>query len=46
MLLLVSGEGPSDIGSVGHGEDGTFFQHGPYICFWISFLRRITNIHF
>lgn len=42
MLLLVSGEGPSDIGCLGHGEEGQFFKHGPMYLF----LDKLFDAHF
>jgi hypothetical protein len=42
MLLLVSGEGPSDIGCFGHGEEGQVFQHGPMYLF----LDKLFEVHF
>lgn len=42
MLLLVSGEGPSDIGCLGYGEDGQIFKYGP-MCL---FLDKLFEAHF
>lgn len=42
MLLLVSGEGPSDIGCLGHGEEGHLFKHGPIYLF----LDKLFEAHF
>lgn len=42
MLLLVSGEGPTDIGCLGHGDDGQIFCHGPMYLF----LDKLFEAHF
>ncbi|WP_017905494.1 hypothetical protein [Pseudomonas asplenii] len=43
MLLLVSGEGPSDIGRQSHGEDGVEFSPGPMCLILDLLIERLMG---
>ncbi|WP_295488688.1 hypothetical protein [uncultured Pseudomonas sp.] len=42
MLLLVSGEGPSDMGGMTHGQEGWVFNPGPMSLF----IDRLIEVRF